>query len=276
MLKNIIRMFKFIKIYTNNTIKINFIYRWNIFVYVISGIFNVAAMLFIWYVVYQKTGKGIIEGYSFNSILIYTIMANLTRVLLDNEVEFIISEDIKSGNITSIFIRPIPYIITLVGEVVGSIIYNIIFLFVPIVSLIIISSFYFNISFGISYFSSLLYLLTVVFSAMIMFEISVLVGLCSFFVNYIWGFIMLEDAILSILTGELFPISFYPKIVVKILEFTPFYYINYAPVSILLNKFSTNDTIKVIFIQIIWCIILGILLRYFWKKSQTRLQVNGG
>lgn len=267
---------KVIKAYAKNILKINSIYKWHIFIKSLYGIFNVVAMLFIWYVVYTNSGKENIDGYSFNSIILYTIMANLTATIIHLKIDHLISNEVKSGEITNSFIRPISYINKLIGEALGDIIYNIISLFLPIILLITIYAYIYNINFEITLKSVTLYILSVIFSIVINFEINILVGFCSFYVNYIWGFIMLKNSMLMLMTGELFPISFYPNIVIEILKFTPFYYINYGPVSILLNKFSSYYSLKIIIIQIIWSLILGILVNYVWNKSKAKLQINGG
>lgn len=265
-----------IRIYVKNTLKISAVYKWEIWISVLSGIFNVLGMLFLWSVVYKNSGKVAIEGYSFNSIILYTLMSNLTGILIHVEIAKTISNEVKSGEITNSFIRPVSYIKKLVGEGIGDVLYNLIMLFLPIISILIVYINIFNIKTEITLESSLIYIISLLFSIIINFEINILVGFCSFFVNYIWGFIMLENAILTIVTGELFPISFFPDIIVKILEFTPFYYINFGPVSMLLNKFSRYDSIKILVIQLVWCIILAMVVNLVYNKSKTKLQVNGG
>ncbi|WP_064610061.1 ABC transporter permease [Streptobacillus moniliformis] len=242
----------------------------------LSGIFNILGMLFLWSVVYKNSGEFTIEGYSFNSIILYTLMSNLTAMIIHVDIARIISNEVKSGEITNSFIRPVSYIKKLVGEGIGQVLYNLIMLFLPIISMLIIYMSIFNIKSEITLGSVLFYIISLLFSIIINFEISILVGFCSFFVNYIWGFIMLENAILMIVTGQLFPLSFYPDRVVKFLEFTPFYYINFGPVSILLNKFSRYNSVKVLLIQAIWCIILCIVVNVVYSKAKIRLQVNGG
>ncbi|WP_072592777.1 ABC-2 family transporter protein [Streptobacillus ratti] len=256
--------------------KRSLVYKWDIWISVLSGIFNILGMLFLWSVVYNSSGKPTIEGYSFNSIILYTLMSNLTAMIINVDIARIISNEVKSGEITNSFIRPVSYIKKLVGEGIGQVLYNLTMLFLPIISMLIIYMNIFNIKSEITLGSILFYTVSLLFSIIINFEISILVGFCSFFVNYIWGFIMLENAILMIVTGQLFPLSFYPDRVVKFLELTPFYYINFGSVSILLNKFSRYNSVKILLIQAIWCIILWIVVNVVYSKAKIRLQVNGG
>lgn len=265
-----------IMIYAKNVWKINLVYKWHILVSILSDVFNMLAMIFIWYMVYKSSNKFEISGYDFKSIALYTVMANLTSRIMHIEIAKTISYDIESGNITNSFIRPISYIKRLIGEAAGDIFFNIFLLFLPIVSGIIVYSYINNLNFSITISSIILYFIAVLFSIIINFEINLLVGFCSFYVNYIWGFIMFKNAILMLITGELFPINFYPDILVKLLKLTPFYYINYGPVSILLNKFSKSESFKIILIQVIWCLVLGLISKYFWEKSKTKLYINGG
>lgn len=69
--------------------------------------------------------------------------------------------------------------------------------------------------------------------------LSFIIGLVAFYLNYIWGFFTLESTIMALVTGQLFPLTFFPDKVVMILKLTPFYYMNFIPVSILLNQFYT-------------------------------------
>ncbi|WP_081256194.1 ABC transporter permease [Streptobacillus moniliformis] len=267
---------KVISIYSRNSLKRSLVYKWDIWISVLSGIFNILGMLFLWSVVYKNSGKSSIGGYNFNSIVLYTLMSNLTAMIINVDIARIISNEVKSGEITNSFIRPVSYITKLVGEGIGHILFNLIMLFSPIISILIIYMNIFNIKSEITLGSILFYTVSLLFSIIINFEISILVGFCSFYVNYIWGFILLENAILTIVTGQLFPLNFYPDKVVKFLEITPFYYINFGPVSILLNKFSKYNSIRILLIQSVWCIILAIFVSIIYNKAKTRLQINGG
>lgn len=213
---------KIISIYAKNSLKRSLVYKWDIWISVLSGIFNILGMLFLWSVVYKSSSKFTIEGYSFNSIVLYTLMSNLTAIIIHVDIARTISNEVKSGEITNSFIRPVSYIKKLVGEGTGHVLYNLIMLFLPIISILIIYVNIFNIKSEITLESALFYVISLLFSIIINFEINILVGFCSFFVNYIWGFIMLESAILMIVTGQLFPLSFYPYKIVKFLELTPF------------------------------------------------------
>lgn len=267
---------KSIIIYSKNIWKLKLVYKWELIVYILANMFNVAAMLFIWYVVYKSSNNSSIDGYNFNSIMLYTIMANLTAIIINTDIASSIATDIQKGDITNSFIRPVPYMWKLTGEALGDISFNIFVFFMPMIIILIIGSSIYNIEYNLKYISIFLYILSVIFSIYINFQINVLVGFCAFYVNYIWGFLMLKHAIIMIVSGQLFPISFYPDKVIQILKLTPFYYINYGPVSILLNKFSDKETFEVLLIQFVWCILLYFASKYVLKKSEARLQVNGG
>ena len=64
----------------------------------------------------------------------------------------------------------------------------------------------------------------------------------AFFTTYIFGMLMAKEALLSFLTGQLIPLSFFPPLVQRIFDFLPFSSMVYTPVMIYLGKYSPVKT----------------------------------
>lgn len=253
---------KAMEIYIRSVWKTNLVYRWNFIIGVLANIFNVISMMFIWYVVYRNNGNHLIKGFDFNSLILYTIMSNLTVRMYNSEIEHTIADEVSSGQVVNNFIRPVSYFKRLIGETMGEISFTFLFLIFPVIFGLICYTLYSKTNFNVTYLSIFFYAITVIFSIILNFMLSFIIGLAAFYLNYIWGFFTLKSTIMALVTGQLFPLTFFPDKVVMILKLTPFYYMNFGPVSILLNQFSPYETYRLICIQILWCVILGILTHF--------------
>lgn len=267
---------KIISIYMRRSWKTNFTYKWNFIIGILANIFSIVSMIFLWHITYKNNNGMLIKGFSFNTVIFYTIMSNLTVRMYNSEVEYTIADEVATGQIVNNFIRPISYFKILIGEVLGELSFTFLFLVLPVISSLVCYAVYFKDNFGLTYISIFFYIITVIFSIIINFLLSFITGLVAFYINYIWGFFTLKSTLMSLITGQLFPLTFFPDKVVSFLKLTPFYYMNFAPVSILLNKFNLYEIYKLVAIQIIWCLILGLITYLFWESAKKYLSVNGG
>ena len=86
-----------------------------------------------------------------------------------------------------------------------------------------------------------------------------------------------KNAILSFLTGQLIPLTFFPQYMQKFFDYMPFKSMNYTPVMIYLGKLGGSGNVaKQLLIQFIWVVILYSLGSFFWSKVTKRLIVLGG
>ena len=98
----------------------------------------------------------------------------------------------------------------------------------------------------------------------------------AFFTTYIFGISMVKDALLSFVTGQLIPLSFFPGIAQKVFDFLPFSSMVYSPVMIYLDKYSYSELVFVLLRQVVWIVILYVLGSFIWKRVTKRLIVLGG
>ena len=122
----------------------------------------------------------------------------------------------------------------------------------------------------------LLYLLSCVMSFLICVLFDFCFGMVAFFTTYIFGMLMAKEALMSFLTGELIPLSFFPAAVQKVFDFLPFSSMVYTPVMIYLGKYTGNELLFVLARQAVWVVILYALGSFIWQKVTKRLVVLGG
>lgn len=83
--------------------------------------------------------------------------------------------------------------------------------------------------------------------------------------------------LLDFLSGLAIPIAFMPNIMIKIIKFTPFYYMQNATFSIY-NGFISNkiEIFKIVLLQIIWIAILTFIGRKAFDSRIKKISIQGG
>jgi ABC-2 type transport system permease protein len=121
-----------------------------------------------------------------------------------------------------------------------------------------------------------LYILSCLMSFLIFVLFDFCVGMIAFFTSYIFGLFMVKEALMSFLTGQLIPLSFFPEAVQRVFDFLPFSSMIYAPVMIYLGKYQGAELALVLVRQFVWVLLLYGLGSLIWKRVTKRLVVLGG
>lgn len=183
-----------------------------------------------------------------------------------------IQKDIQTGKIEVILTKPVNYISYKLGEYLG----NRFFTFV-ISSLIGVSLMVFFLGVPNNILSlNFLFTFPVVFilSFIISFELFVILGFLSFWMQDINPVRWILDKTVMILGGAYFPIVFFPDILKKISLYSPMGASQFVSYS----AYSNWPVIykKMFLIQFFWIIVLGFVLFYIQRKAFAKLSVNGG
>ena len=78
------------------------------------------------------------------------------------------------------------------------------------------------------------------------------------------------------LSGTLIPLSFFPGIFKKVLNYLPFAGLSQNPVLILLMKLDYLDALKFIGIALIWLIILELFAKWLFHVASKKVTIQGG
>ena len=85
-----------------------------------------------------------------------------------------------------------------------------------------------------------------------------------------------KSAILSFLTGQLIPLSFFPDAVQNVFSFLPFSSMVYTPTMIYLGRYTGKALILALGKQMLWVVLLYLVGSVIWKQVTKRLVVLGG
>ncbi|BDU49494.1 ABC transporter permease [Haliovirga abyssi] len=251
-------------------------FRINFFMFTFGGFLETFIIFYLWKAIFISSGKNMIEGFSLNDMLIYVFMSGMIVRLVNSRVVRDVGEEIRDGSIAMNLIKPISYRGRHLFQAIGHSLFQFIFIGIPLwigVELYrglvlkenmigLVTIFYF--------------LISVILSFLLMFFLNFCVGILAFFVINIWGLNHLKGTVISFLSGELIPIAFFPLWAKGVMKYLPFSSINYTPVMIYLEKYQGNIMLEKIFLQLFWVIIMFVISNLLWKKSISRLTVQGG
>lgn len=123
----------------------------------------------------------------------------------------------------------------------------------------------------------LLFAFSVVMVVMINYSVDFIVGTICLYTESIWGINIMKQVVVLLLSGATIPLAFFPEPLKSIVYHFPFQSIYNAPLSILLNAESDfKSTLMILGTQLMWCIIMSLISKIFWKMSLRQITVNGG
>lgn len=250
--------------------KIGFLMR------IVGGLLQVLIMYYLWMAIFNSSTNGQIKGFTSSEMVVYIIISYITAQVININIEGTIAYEIRDGSVAVNLIRPISYKKRVFAESLGEVLLRSLTTLLPLWIGFLVYRFVTIKELPPNIGTVLLFLLSLFLGYMIMFLFNFIFGLSAFFVTYIWGFMVCKGVILRFFSGELIPIVFFPSAVQKVLQYLPFSSINYTPVMIYMEKFTMNELISALCVQVVWVAILFVLMNVLWQSAIKRLTVLGG
>src|SRR5882724_9272844 len=245
----------------------NLTYRFNFLARTLFGFIPLIAVLYVWRTIYAGNGQGSkIGAYSLAGMISYYLVVTMVDVLTAvNEDDWQIAADIKDGNISQFLLKPIDYLTyRLCLFCSGRVIYL-------AVSAVPLSLFIFGMrkyfilpadAACLGWFS-----VSVVLTALLQFFTSYAMAMLAFWVLEVSTFIFILFAFEYLASGHLFPLDILPPALERLLNFTPFPYQMYFPVSIYMGKVVGGELVRGLLLQIFWVAAAYALARFAWKRG---------
>ncbi len=239
-----------------------------------TGIFNytiqIGAYFFLWDAIY--TGRKMLGGLNKEEMITYVIVAWVVRSFYFSNLDRRVAVEIRDGKIALELIRPYNYQMVKYARAFGEAIFRVLFFALPAgIAIYLIRPF------GLpSWQNGLIFLLTLAGSFMINAQISMIAGFLAFFTQSTSGIYRAKRVIMDLFSGLLLPISFYPAWARDIIKFFPFQAVSYMPNLIYLGKLSGLAALKVVFLQLFWIAVLGLVAIWFWRFAVKHVVIQGG
>ena len=259
-------------------------WRFNILVWVVVTVFEVACLIFLWLAIYSSSEGGIdasINGFTYKEMISYVVLTTVFGfVTFNNDTLWFINQDIRKGTIGNYVIKPISYRGKFVASNLGA------FLMMSTVFGIPLYGASLGVLIGIGFLPIIsvwdfiahigLFLIASVIACLLNDTIAYLFGILCFYTTSAWGLNSLKTTVISFLSGTLLPLAFFPPIFKDIVSYMPFAGMSQNPILILMMKYDYLESFKVIGISLAWLVILELFVKLLFSHAIKKVTVQGG
>jgi len=248
-------------------------FRLSAVVMVIGNILYLIVVYFLWKAIYASSGTDVVNGMTFTDTLLYLVLATALFNFMEMYFVWEMGRCIQSGKIVLDLLKPMKYRKYLFWSYSGTFVTNFFFTFLP-TFIIVAAVTHGAIHLGLNL---LYFVVSVILAISINYSIDFIVGTICLYTESIWGINMMKQVIVLLFSGATVPLAFFPEPLKTITYYMPFQSIYNAPLSILLNAHPDAKTVvTTLGTQLVWCVVMSVISRAFWKVSVRQITVNGG
>ncbi|MBI4359119.1 MAG: ABC-2 family transporter protein [Candidatus Nealsonbacteria bacterium] len=240
------------------------IYRGPLFIWIISGAFYAIVMTAVW-----KTSQagGMIGGYTRSELITYYLAALLLDRFINWLPHYSTNEEIRTGQIAvSSLIKPISFYWRKIFQEIGWHTFSVAF-GLPFV---LILALFFRADLALNFSPALFFWIAAaaILGSLVVFGLSLCLGLLSFWFTDIWAIDSLFWALRMFLAGQALPISFIPGFFQGVIKLLPFRYIFSFPLEIYFHKLSSLEMILGFLTAVFWLVFFALLYKFLWNRGR--------
>lgn len=232
---------------------------------IFNMIFTVTKILFaylLWGIMFQ--GKERIGQFTFHGMLSYYIVSSfLSQLEMSSGISSEIHTRIRNGTFSKYMVIPIGIECYFLSMELGIVTFY--FAFDLLAALMWIFVFQIQFCFTENIFIFLCAIVMAVFGMIFMVQLNYLLGILTLKYQGIGTFLMIKNNLMELVTGSILPLVLFPEIVVKVMQFLPFYYVTYLPAMIITGQ-CEEEIFQGLCIIICWCIVIQIVISVVWKN----------
>lgn len=252
------------------------VYRANFLFRSVFGLIPLMATIFLWRAVFAGKSDGPeVAGYTLAGMTSYYLLVTLVDMLTAvTDDDWQIAADIREGNINQFLLKPIDYLsyrLCLFGA--NRLIYTSIAA-VPVILFILVQRRYFVPPVSLPAMGC--FALATVLTGLLQFLMSYTMALLAFWVLEVSTFIFILFAFEYIAGGHLFPLDILPGWLAHFLNYTPFPYQIFFPVSVYLGRTTGAAVWQGLLIESCWVAIFYALARLAWRRGIRKYTAFGG
>jgi len=243
-------------------LRTGFVYRLHYFATLLSAPISLLIYFYLWSSIYAYSNATIIQGFTFEEIISYYVLAMIVGFVTWSSCDNQIEEGVVDGDTIIALLKPFSFMAWHYFFELG---FNGLALVIELVPVFVV-----GLLFGLKMataFNILLFIIAIVLAMFLYFLITFLVGLTSFWLFKIGGLRRVKRTLLAFLGGSMLPLTFFPESVQKVFIFLPFQYLRYVPVNIYLDKYTMVQSLGLLAIALIWVLILYGIALLVWRSA---------
>jgi ABC-2 type transport system permease protein len=233
-----------------------------------SALVPAAIQWVLWYALFEIGGAQEVAGMNYADLLQYTWMSLLFTQIRGGDHDFELQEMIRSGGLSTYLLRPCGVVeFVWIRGVAPK-------LFLAGLGLIggcVIGWYY-----GLSPVHIIVGMGFALLGNIIHYQLSASLASIAFWWEEGYSLLMVKNMLVSLLSGELLPLTLFPAEWKWIWESTPFYLFVFAPVQIAQGKWSNLEILHHFGVALGWLVLGWLLIRLTWGIGIKRYQSLGG
>ncbi|KJS85278.1 MAG: ABC transporter permease [Peptococcaceae bacterium BICA1-8] len=247
-------------------------YRFEAWMRVFSNIIFLFMWGFIWYGLYR--GRESVSGVTFQIVFSYVLISQMLQGLHSAGTPlWDIQEKVRTGDIVTEMIRPYDYPLRLLFADFGSIAFYFFTAILPIYTVIFILL---KPVIPASPGQWLLFIFSAFLGYLIRYCLELTFGLFTFWLVETGGVEDIFYFAISLFSGAMIPLWFFPGWLNTLAKFLPFQGIFFVPNSIFVGQLSGKEILPALGVQFLWLAISFLILRFVWSRAANKIIVQGG
>jgi ABC-2 type transport system permease protein len=227
-------------------------------------IFHVLALYFLWFAVLPR-GTDEFLGYTQTSMVTYIFVVILVSALVTPTRSYAIGDDIISGNLSNLLLKPINYFLYWLARDAGSVLIDVLFSMGELALLFFLLRPPFFMQKDLVYL--LLFFLSIVLSFMLYFFFNLLLGFIGFWSSDVWAPRFVFYTAISFLAGGYFPLDVLPSPLFTFFHLLPFGNLLYFPAKVYLGQLPVQAVLSGLFTSGLWVLCLYLIAYFVWKRG---------
>jgi viologen exporter family transport system permease protein len=250
---------------------IGLVYRFGFLFTIVGNVVYLGVAYYLWRSIYSYSDT--IRGLTFNETFLYVGLGSAIFILLKTYADWFIHYEIREGIIANYLTKPLDFQLYNLFANLGSLLMNLTAITIPTV-LLLAFVFKVKVAFGPGLF---LFPIGLLLAFLISFSIDYSIGLMGFYSESVWGLSTTKEIIVSVFSGALIPLQFFPAAMQKVLFWLPFQAIYHTPIMMLTKPDQgLNVFLPMMAVQLAWAVALFIGARLFYNQAIKVLRIAGG
>ena len=281
-MKSIKRILKLYLPFSKAGVKVELAYKEQIVMWIFIAFIETFFVIFLYGAIYRNSANGInslINGFTFHDIILYTITSFFFSYIMGGgDTSYDIATDIREGTIANTLTKPVSYRLRHLFSGSGSFAFSYVVIVIPFLTVIygiFIGLGWLNVKIGEMVINVGLFFAFSILASLISNGISYFVGMLVFYTDHLFGLNMAKNAIQGVLGGQMVPLAYMGAMSVAF-SFTPFAFMNSAPVLILMGKVEIKQIVVYIFVALAWIIVIEMANKLIFSHALKKLTVQGG
>ncbi|WP_240229988.1 ABC transporter permease [Devosia lacusdianchii] len=259
--------------FTANAFQTRLAYRNQVWAGAFGDLVFIFARIAIWISVFGAAATSSVDGVTLPEMITYALLAgpilywDYSRLLSD------VDTVVRTGDIAVYLLKPLHYPGFLLASHFGNFIFEFLAMTVPVALIV-------GLTFGLvppaGLFHGLAFLAYWALSFMMLFTLATLLGLAAFWLMTAHSLDWFFGSIMTLLSGGLVPLWFFPGWLAAIAGHLPFAWVSYYPAAVYLGKLAPLQTLIYFGVGLLWLAALMGTLAWLWGRARHRLVVQGG